>query len=75
MEKFFIQVNRVVNFGDGTLYIEIVPTSDELRDIVMYGNTLPITNDIQSTIDSELLVAKPIMFSKIPVDFLTKYEL
>lgn len=75
MEKFYIQVNRTVDFGDGTIYIEIAPTANELKDTIMYGNTTPIIVDIQSTIDNEINLAKSIMFSKIP-DFLSnKYEL
>lgn len=75
MEKFYIQVNRTVDFGDGTIYIELVPTSDELKEIIMYGNTTPIIGDIKSTIDNEIIIAKPIMFSMIPDIFSDKYEL
>ena len=74
MEKFYIQVNRTVDFGDGTIYIELVPTSDELKEIIMYGNTTPIIGDIKSTIDNEIIIAKPIMFSMIPDVFSNKYE-
>jgi len=75
MEKFNIQVNRTVKFDDGTLYIEIIPTSNELKEIIMYGNTVPIITDIESTIESEIITAKPIMFSKIPDSISDKYEL
>lgn len=75
MNKFYIKINRVAEFSDGTIYIELVPSSDELKEIIMYGNTTPIIGDIQSTIDNEIIIAKPIMFSMIPDVFSNKYEL
>ncbi len=62
MEKFNIETSRVVDYGNGFFYYELVPTNLELKDVLVCGHDAEIVGTLEETIISEMAIHRVEMF-------------
>lgn len=62
MEKFNIETSRVVDYGNGFLYYELVPTNLELKDVLVCGHDSEIVGTIEETMITKIAIHKVEMF-------------
>lgn len=62
MEKFNVEIHRIVDNNNGTFYYELSPTNLDLKDLLLYGHDDIIVGSVEESIVSEIENHKSEMF-------------
>ena len=62
MEQFQVETNRVVDYGHGFFYYELVPANLGLKNVLICGHDDTIVGTIAETMVTEIEVHKIEMF-------------
>jgi hypothetical protein len=62
MEQFLVETNRVIDYGNGFFYYELVPTNLGLKNVLICGHDDEIVGTIEETLASEIAEHKIEMF-------------
>lgn len=63
MEQFQVETNRVVDYGNGFFYYELVPTNLGLKNVLICGHDDEIVGTIEETMITEIAVHRIEMFN------------
>ena len=62
MEQFNVETNRVVDYGNGFFYYELVPTNLGLKNVLICGHDEKTIGTIEETIITEMAIHRIEMF-------------
>ena len=63
MEQFQVETSRIVDYGNGFFYYELVPTNIGLKNVLICGHDGIIVGTIEETIITEMAIHKIEMFN------------
>lgn len=63
MEQFNVETNRVVDYGNGFFYYELIPTNLELKNVLVCGHDEETIGTIEETIVTEMAIHRIEMFN------------
>ena len=63
MEQFQVETSRIVDYGNGFFYYELIPTNVGLKNVLVCGHDDEIVGTIEETIASEIPIHKIEIFN------------
>ena len=63
MEQFNVETNRVVDYGNGFFYYELVPTNLGLKNVLICGHDEEIIGTMEETIVTKMAIHRIEMFN------------
>lgn len=63
MEQFQVEINRIVDYGNGFFYYELVPTNLGLKNVLICGHDEETIGTIEETIVTEMAIHRVEMFN------------
>ena len=67
MEQFDIKINRIVDYGNGSFYYELIPTNLGLKDVLVSGNDAEIVGTIEETMVIKIAIHRVEMFEVLQI--------
>ena len=62
MEQFQVETSRIVDYGNGFFYYELIPTNLGLKNVLVCGHDDEIVGTIEETMITEMAIHRVEMF-------------
>ena len=62
MEQFQVETSRIVDYGNGLFYYELIPTNLGLKNVLVCGHDDEIVGTIEETMITEMAIHRVEMF-------------
>jgi hypothetical protein len=62
MEQFNVETSRIVDYGNGFFYYELIPTNVGLKNVLVCGHDDEIVGTIEETMITEMAIQRVEMF-------------